>query len=80
MIADDLLDLQDTRPFVPFEVHLADGKTITIEHPKWMMVTPDRTSLVYVFAEGPFHRVAIHQITRIVEKAQDTVTQAERKA
>ena len=69
MITDDLLDLQDTRPFIPFEVHLADGAKITIQHSKWMMVTPDRSSLIYVFAEGPIHRVAIHQITRIVENA-----------
>ncbi len=79
MFADDLLELQDARPFAPFEVQLADGASFTIAHPKWMMVSPDRTSLTYVLSEGPFHRVAVHQITRIVEKAQDTVTQAEHK-
>ncbi len=68
MIADELLELQDARPFVPFEVQLSDGSSFTIGHPKWMMVTPNKRTLYYVNAEGPGHRVAIHQITRIVEK------------
>ena len=69
MISEELLELQDARPFVPFEVHLSDGASFTIAHPKWMMVTPSMQTLYYVNAQGPGHRVAIHQITRIVEKA-----------
>lgn len=69
MIAEELLELQDARPFVPFEVHLSDGASFVIAHPKWMMVTPSMSVLYYVNSEGPGHRVAIPQITRIVEKA-----------
>ncbi len=68
MIADELLEHQDARPFVPFEVRLADGSTFTIQHSKWMLVTPDMQVLYYVNAQGPGHKVAIHQITQIVEK------------
>jgi hypothetical protein len=80
MIAEELLELQDARPFVPFEVHLADGKTFIIAHPKWMMVPPPMNTLYYVHAEGPLHRVAIHQITRIVERAADDTTSTAARA
>jgi len=68
MIAEELLELQEARPFVPFEVHLADGSRITIQQWKWMLVAPNLRVLHYVNAEGPSHKVAIGQITQIVQK------------
>ena len=68
MFGQELLEHQDARPFVPFEVHLADGASFTIAHTKWMLVAPNMKVLYYVNAEGPGHRVAIDQITRITEK------------
>ena len=80
MIAEELLELQDARPFVPFEVHLADGSTFTISHPKWMMVTPSMRILYFVNSEGPGHRVAIHQITRSVEQVTDDTASTSARA
>ena len=40
MMVDDIIELSDARPFVPFVVRLADGDSVTVRHPKWMMFSP----------------------------------------
>ncbi len=67
MIAEELLELQEARPFSRFEVHLADGSRITIQQWKWMLVSPNLRVLHSVNAEGPSRKVAIDQITQIVQ-------------
>lgn len=40
MTIDQLRQLHSARPFQPFDMHLADGRTITVEHPELLMQTP----------------------------------------
>lgn len=75
MIADELIELQSAKPFQPFEVFLADGSALTIEHDKWMMISPDKSALYYVNREGPLHKVSISMITRIKEQPPNAAEQ-----
>lgn len=34
MTIEQLRELHQKRPFEPFEIHLADGRTLTVEHPE----------------------------------------------
>ncbi|HET6884541.1 MAG TPA: hypothetical protein VFI31_30585 [Pirellulales bacterium] len=36
MTIEQIRDLYEKRPFRPFELHLADGRTLTVEHPELM--------------------------------------------
>lgn len=61
-----IMELQDARPFHPFELTLADGSRVVVGHPKWMLVTPDGRTLHCVFSDGPSRRVAVEHITQAV--------------
>ena len=41
MKAQDFRDLVHARPFKPFRLHLADGKSLRIPHPDFILVTRD---------------------------------------
>ncbi len=67
----EIIDLQDARPFHPFELSLSDGTVVRVEHPKWMLITPDERTLHCVFRDGPSRRITVAHITqaRVLEDA-----------
>ena len=42
MRAEDLLEMLRTRPFVPFRIHMTDGRTYDIVHPGVVLVLRTR--------------------------------------
>ena len=76
MIAEELSELQDAKPFRPFEVHLADGPSFVITHPKWMMISPSARVLHFIGEDRRSHKVAIPLITRITEQQAEAEAEA----
>ena len=46
MTVEKVRDLYNAQPFVPFVLHLADGRAIPVHHREFMLVAPDRKSVV----------------------------------
>jgi hypothetical protein len=40
MTADDLREMLRVTPFRPFDIHLADGRSLPVEHPEFVAFTP----------------------------------------
>jgi hypothetical protein len=40
MTIEQLRELHQARPFQPFDIHLADGRTLTVRHPEFLSHTP----------------------------------------
>ena len=40
MTIDQLRKLHQARPFHPFDIHLADGRTVPVEHPEMFLAPP----------------------------------------
>jgi hypothetical protein len=64
MIVEDIIELSEAHPFVPFEVHLADGESVMVRHPKWMMFSPDFRTLIVVGATPGQRRISVPLITQ----------------
>ncbi|MBA3314702.1 MAG: hypothetical protein H0T47_15625 [Planctomycetaceae bacterium] len=54
----DVLTFLRAQPFVPFRVHMSDGRTFDIRHPDQALVA--RTRLVVGVGAGPMTGVADH--------------------
>ena len=39
MTIQQLRNMHQTRPFQPFDIHLADGRSIAVEHPELLAIT-----------------------------------------
>ncbi|HBJ82837.1 MAG TPA: hypothetical protein DDZ88_02970 [Verrucomicrobiales bacterium] len=63
MIADDINDLWDARPFCPFEIAMANGETYTVTSPKLILLSPSRLHLVT--PGDRLHILALNQINRV---------------
>ena len=53
MTVQQLRTMHQARPFKPFDIHLADGRAIAVEHPELLALTPGgRTIAVAVEADA----------------------------
>lgn len=46
MTTEQLRSFINTRPFRPFLIHMADGRTIEVIHPEWVAYAGGRAALV----------------------------------
>jgi hypothetical protein len=69
MITDQLRELLNAAPFIPFTIHLSDGKSVRIDHPDFVAFS--RTGgVLSVSDEGDrFIWVHLRQITRLEGQA-----------
>ncbi len=70
---EDILVLRDATPFVPFDLHLSDGRTIRIENRDSMWVFKNRVNVAFPSGEGRAldreERIALMHIVSVVETA-----------
>ncbi len=46
MTTDQLKSFISARPFRPFRIHMADGRTVDVNHPEWIAYAGGRIALV----------------------------------
>ncbi len=46
MTADGLIAFMSARPFRPFLIHTADGRSVEVNHPEWIAYAGGRIALV----------------------------------
>ena len=52
-------------PFRPFKIHLADGRSLLVDHPEWMAISPnDRTLSIYE-KDGAHHLIDVPLIIEL---------------
>lgn len=65
MTTDQLRELQRRRPFQPFTMHLADGRTVHIPHPEMFVISQGGRTVAVLAGEESFHIVDILLITSL---------------
>ena len=53
------------QPFQPFEIRLSDGRSHTVNHPEFAMVSPDGMELLFVADDQGIHQIYVPLITEI---------------
>ena len=46
MTTEQLKSFMSVRPFRPFLIHMADGRSVEVNHPEWIAYAGGRTALV----------------------------------
>jgi len=57
-----LRELRDTAPFKPFEIHLADGRMLTVATPDHLFFMPNSAEFLVVLPDGGFRFVDSTQV------------------
>jgi len=66
MIADEIKELMHAEPFQPVRIVLGNEQTFVVAHTDYLMVSPDRQTVVLYDGEGHFKILNTQQI-RLVE-------------
>jgi hypothetical protein len=67
MTSDTLKKLHVLRPFVPLEIHLADGRSILVSHPEQLAYGEGRTAVVFTDQET-FEFIDLLLVASITQK------------
>jgi hypothetical protein len=65
MTIEQLRLLHQARPFQPFDIHLADGRSLPVDHPELLAMTPPGRTVVVGHADGVFEIVDLLLVTSI---------------
>ena len=78
MKAEEIFELVHAQPFVPFEVHLVDGRSFVIEHPDFIMRTQDNMTL-HLSADERSHRIDTKLVISVTEASLRRPTRRRRE-
>jgi hypothetical protein len=78
MTTGELKKLKDAQPFRPFDIHLADGRSVRVEHPDFLAYAGGRTALIG-YPDGDFEIVDLLLVTslKVIDEA-DTAAEPRR--
>ena len=65
MTVEQLRRLHQARPFQGFEIHLADGRTLPVEHPEVLAITPPGRTIAVGLADGTLEIVDLLLVTSL---------------
>ena len=63
MKAEELRDLAEARPFLPFIIHLGDGRELVVNHPEFLAASPAGDVAIVFRPEGGFNLVDFDLVT-----------------
>lgn len=69
MTIDQVRKLHRATPFKPFDVHLADGRSLAVEHPEILAVIPPGRTIVVGLADGTAEIVDLLLVTSLKLRA-----------
>jgi len=54
MQVDEIRTLLHSHPFVPFTIHLADGRSMHVVHPDFVAIAPEGNSIIVYEVDSSF--------------------------
>jgi len=64
------------KPFVPFVIHLADGRSLSVTHPEFMAFGPSGATISVYQSDGACDTVHTKLITDVVNQTGNTASKA----
>jgi hypothetical protein len=68
MMKQKIRDLLAASPFIPFLIHTADGKSLRVAHPDFILAASDAPHVIVEETNGRAHTVNIMLITSLEEE------------
>jgi len=65
MTTEQIRKLHQARPFKAFDIHLADGRTLPVDHPELLAVTPAGRTIGVGLSDGTIEIVDLLLVTSI---------------
>ena len=65
MTVEQLRKMHQLRPFQPFDIHLADGRSLPVDHPELLAITPPGRTIGVALKDGTIEVVDLLLVTSL---------------
>jgi hypothetical protein len=72
MKIEDLKRMRSRAPFRPFQIHLANGEVLPVDHPEKMSLPEDEAAMFVIWTKSEWNLVEAEQVARVSVKRQLT--------
>jgi hypothetical protein len=72
--------MHTARPFQPFEIHLADGRTLTVAHPEMLAQSPTGRTIGVAHPDDTIESVDLLLVTSIKPLASGSTGRGRRRS
>jgi hypothetical protein len=72
MTIEQLQNLHQARPFQPFDIHIADGRVLPVDHPELLAVPPPSRTIGVGCLDGTIEIVDLLLVTSLKPRASST--------
>jgi len=69
MTIEQLMRHHQRRPFKPFDINLADGRSLPVEHPEFLARSPVGRTIMVGLDDGTVETVDLLLVTSLTERA-----------
>jgi hypothetical protein len=69
MTVDQIRRLHQAKPFQPFDIHLADGRSLPVDHPEVLAVPPPGRTIGVGLSDGTIEIVDLLLVTSLKPRA-----------
>ncbi len=69
MTIEQLRKMHQAQPFHPFEIHLADGRSLLVNHPECLAISPPGRTIGVGLADGTIEIVDLLLVTSLKPRA-----------
>lgn len=69
MTIEQLRKMHQAQPFLPFDIHLADGRSLPVEHPEFLAITPPGRTIGVGLRDGTIEIVDLLLVTSLKPRA-----------
>ncbi|MBI3407385.1 MAG: hypothetical protein HY040_03385 [Planctomycetes bacterium] len=75
MTAEQLRAMREANPFLPFTIHLADGRSLTVPHRDFLSQSPGGRTIIVYRSDESFSIVDLYLVTELeVQKSAESGT------
>ena len=65
MTIEQIRTMHRAQPFHPFEIHLADGRSLPVRHPEFLAITPPGRTVIVTKKDGTFEVIDLLLVTSL---------------
>ena len=72
MTIDHLRKMHQAKPFHAFDIHFADGRSVPVEHPEMLAISPPGRTIGVGLADGTIEVLDLLLVTSLKPRASDS--------
>ena len=80
MTIEQLRKMHQAHPFQPFDIHMGDGRSVPVEHPEMLAITPPGRTIGVGLADGTIEVIDLLLVTSLKPRPNGAVRSGRRRS